>query len=258
MKKFLIVVFATILSLPLFAQEKLFVVLELMHVDNEQEMDYMETESFWKKIHQKRLESGEIIGWDLWSLLPGGEDQGYQYATATLFDSAEKMFATSDLMKNLKAAYPNLSNEDIAKKLKATSKSRDLAIRIFMEEIASTKGDFDMKIGTVANMDFMKVGMENYDAYEKAEMDVFQPFHQKMVDDGSKGYWGLLRFMVPMGSDTYASHITVNMFENVQKAISQNGPNMELPNDQQKAIQDGLKTRDMKFTYMATLIDKVR
>ena len=258
MKKFLIVAFAAILCMPLFAQGKLFVVLELMHVDNEQEMDYMETESFWKKIHQKRLESGDIIGWDLWALLPGGEDQGYQYATATLFDSAEKMFGDSNLWKRAKEAYPNMSDEDLSKKMLSAAKSRDLAVRIFMEEIASTKGDFDMKLGTVANMDFMKVDMGNYDAYEKAEMEVFQPLHQKMVDSGSKGYWGLLRFMVPIGSDTYASHITVNMFENVQKAISQGGPNMELPDSQQKAIQDGIKTRDMKFTYMATLIDMVR
>ncbi|WP_242156937.1 hypothetical protein [Aestuariivivens sediminis] len=258
MRKLVIIVLALLLSVPVLGQEKLFVVLELMKVDNEQEMAYAETEQFWKKIHQERLKAGEIIGWDLWALLPGGEHQGYQYATVNLYDSAEKMFGGSDFMNHVKAAYPDLSEEDLAKKMKATSQSRDLAIRIFMERVDQTEGDLSMDVGTVAYIDFMKVDMGGYYAYEKAEMDVFKPMHQSMVDNGSKGYWGLFRFMVPQGSDTYASHITVNMFENLEKALNREGPDMDLTDAQEKAIQEGLKTRDMKFTYMARLIDIVR
>lgn len=259
MKRLVIVALATVLCMPLLAQEKLFVVLELMKVDNEQEMDYWETEQFWKKIHQERLKAGEIMGWDLWALSPGGEDQGYQYATVNLYDSAEKMFGEgSDFMSHVKAAYPNLTKQELEKKFKATSKSRDLAVRIFMERIDQTESDFNMEVGTVAYIDFMKVDMGGYHAYENAETEVFKPWHQNMVDGGSKGYWGLFRFMVPQGSDTYASHITVNMFENLQKALNQDRPDMELTDAQKKAIQDGLKTRDLKFTYMARLIDMVR
>ncbi|MFL1012647.1 hypothetical protein [Flavisericum labens] len=258
MKKLLIIAMVVLFCAPLVAQEKLFIVFEMMGVDNEQESDYMETEQFWKKIHQKRVEAGDIIGWDLWALLPGGEDQGYQYVTVTLFESAEKMFGDSNLWKRVKEAYPDLSDEDLDKKMLSSAKSRDLAVRIFMEEIAGTKGDFDMKVGTIANMDFMKVDMEDYGAYEKAEMEVFQPMHQQMVDDGEKGYWGLCRFMVPTGSDTYASHLTVNMFEDIKQALSQNTSGGQPTDAQMKAIQKGLKTRDLKFTYMARLIDMAR
>ncbi|WP_242092629.1 hypothetical protein [Aestuariivivens sediminicola] len=259
MKKLIIIAFAVLLAMPLIAQENLYVVMELMKVDNEQEMDYWETEQFWKKIHQERLKAGEIIGWDLWQLLPGGEDQGYQYATVNLYNSAEKMFdAGGDFMKHVKAAYPDMSEDDVYKKFNATAKARDLAVRIFMERIDQTEGDVSMDVGTIAYIDFMKVDMGGYSAYEKAETEVFKPWHQEMVNDGSKGYWGLFRFMVPYGSDTYASHITVNMFENLQKALNQEGPGGDLTDAQQKAVEDGLKTRDMKFTYMARLIDIVR
>lgn len=256
MKKLLIFALTILLSMPLVAQEKLFIVFEMMKVDNEQEAAYSETEQFWKKIHEKRVAAGEIIGWDLWQLLPGGEDQGYQYATATLYNSAEKMFEGSDLMARAKEAYPNMSEDELNKKLIGAAKTRDLAVRIYMERIDGTTGDFKMKVGTVATMDFMKVDMNNYEAYEKAEIQVFKPTHQKMVNAGAKGSWGLVRFMVPYGSDTYASHITVNMFENMKQFLKPYDPGQPTP-ALQKAMTDGLKTRDMKYSYLARLIEMV-
>ena len=87
MKKKLLVFAMVLLVSNVFAQDKLYLVFEMMKVDNEQEMAYMETENFWEKIHQQRVQSDEIIGWDLWQLLPGGEDQGYQYMTVTLYNN---------------------------------------------------------------------------------------------------------------------------------------------------------------------------
>ncbi|MEH6513192.1 MAG: hypothetical protein V7734_08840 [Maribacter arcticus] len=48
-----------------------------MKVDNEQMAAYDETETFCEKIQQQRVKSGDILGWDLWSLQPGGEIQGF-------------------------------------------------------------------------------------------------------------------------------------------------------------------------------------
>ena len=169
-----------------------------MEVDNEQEDAYWETESFWEKIHVQRVKNGDIIGWDLWSLKPGGEDQGYQYLTVNLYDDPVKMFKGGDFNAALKAAYPDMSEEDLNKAFDKTSKSRDLAKRIFLEQIDTTKDEFDMPIGTVANIDLMKVDLGNYAKYEKAESDVFKPNHQKQVDAGRKGNWGLLRYMSPI------------------------------------------------------------
>ena len=241
MRKVLFLFVAVIMSTITTAQDNLFLVFEMMEVDNSQESAYWETENFWEKIHQQRANNDEIIGWDLWQLLPGGEDQGYQYATVTLFNKKTSMFKGGDLMKNAKSAYPDMTEEDINKKMNSAADSRDLAIRIFMEEIATTKGDFEMKVGTIAFFDFMKVDMGKYNAYETAEMEVFQPMHQNQVDAGQKGSWGLIRFVVPVGSDTYASHMTVNMFNDIDQAFGPNsGGGMDLTPDQQKAVDQGI------------------
>ena len=231
-----------------------------MEVDGEQEGNYQEIESFWEKIHQERIKNGDIIGWDLWSLQPGGEDQGYQYLTVNLYNDPVEMFSGGGgFNAALKAAYPNMSEEELNKQFNKTSKSRDLAIRLYLEEIDGTKPEFEMPLGTVASIDMMKVDLGSYDKYEKAESKIFKPMHQTMVDAGQKGNWGLLRIMSPIGSDTYASHMTVNMYKDMSQFFkTRNSDGPELTEAQQKSIQDGIASRDMKWVYMATLIKKAR
>lgn len=262
MKNLLILFALLMVSNLTIAQEKLYLVFEFMKVDNEQEMEYNATEEFWEKIQVQRVKAGDIIGWDLWALSPGGEQQGFQYLTVSLYNDPVKMMDGSswaNLLDRAKAAYPKMSEADLNKKIYHSSATRDLAVRIFTEEIATTKGDFDMPLGTVAQIDMMKVDLVNYGAYEKAEMEIFQPIHQKVVDAGGKANWGLIRFINPIGSDTYASHMTVSMFKDYKQALNQN-INWEAGATpaSTKAMEDGLGLRDMKYVYMANLIRKAR
>lgn len=246
------------------AQEKLYLVFEFMKVDNEQETAYAETEEFWEKIQEQRVKGGDIIGWDLWALSPGGEMQDFQYLTVSLYNDPVKMMdgsSWSSLMDRAKAAYPNMSESDLMAKLNGSAKTRDLAVRIYAEEIATTTGSSaaSMVLGTIAQMDMMKVSLENYGTYEKAEEEIFKPLHQKAVDAGQKNSWGLVRFMSPIGSDTYASHMTVSMYTGYKQALNQN-INWEegATPESTKKMQEGLAARDMKYVYIAELIRMAR
>ena len=249
-----------LLSLSTVGQNKLYLVFEMMKVDNEQESAYMEVENFWEKIHAQRVKNGDIIGWDLWRLAPGGESQGFQYMTVNLYDDPVKMMSNSgDFDAALKAAYPDMSEEDLDKKFNMTPKTRDLAVRIFLEEIDGTDDEFDMPLGTVARINMMKATDGDNGTYEKMESEVFKPMHQDDVDKGNRASWGLLRIMSPYGSDTYATHIAVDMFKDMAQMFAPNeddGP--ELTEDQIKLINDGIASRDMKYTYIATLIKTVK
>ena len=260
MKNLLILIVLMLVGNTAIAQDKLYLIFEFMKVDNELEQAYMETEAFWEKIQEQRVKNGDILGWDLWSLQPGGENQGYQYLTVNLYNDPVKMMSgTGNFEAALKAAYPELSEDDLDEKFNNTAKSRDLAARVFLEQIATTKGDFDMPLGTVAGINLMKVAYENQEKYEKFETEIFQPMHQKEVDAGIRGNWGLLRYMLPVGSDVYASHITVDMYKDYNQLFSggaEAGPG--LTEDQIQKIQEGIASRDLKYKYMATLIRKVR
>ena len=259
MKKLMMLIVVALFAINVSAQEKLYLVFEFMQVDNEQETTYMETEEFWEKIHQERVKNGDIIGWDLWSLQPGGENQHFQYLTVNLYDDPVKMMSgEGDFEKALEQAYPNLSDEELLEKFNQTASSRDLAVRIYLEMIDKTDGEDKMPIGTVASIDLMKVNLGNYSTYEKAETEIFKPMHQTQVDNGLKESWGLLRFISPIGSDTYASHITVNMYTDYNQYFMDSPESEELSDSQIEAIEDGIATRDLKFVYMATLIRKAR
>jgi len=140
--------------------------------------------------------------------------------------------------------------------LDLTSPSRDIANQVYFEQVDMTKGDFQMKIGTIATLDIMK---QSDDSYEKAESEIFKPWHQKWVDAGKVGEWSLLRTILPAGSEAYGTHITVSMF----KDAAQLAAFMEAPMDDinvltQSAVKTGLATREWKEKKIATLIKMVR
>lgn len=261
MKKGVILLLLLLFSVTSIAQDqqKTYLIFEFMKVDNDQEPFYMETEDFWEKIHEQRVASGDITGWDLWSLMPGGEDQGYQYLTVTVFDDPLKMLqAGAGIMESARMAYPDESDEDIEKRINMAGGSRDLAVRLFIEIIDSTEDDFEMKEGMIAAIDLMKAKDGQYSNYEQMESNTFKPIHQKVVDGGAKGNWQLLRILMPQGADVYATHMTVNMFDNWKQYLDSWSFDAGLSSQDESNMEKGIATRDLKWTYMATLVKKVR
>jgi hypothetical protein len=259
MKKLLLLLALALLGSNGIAQEKTYLLFEFMRVDNAQEQNYWEVESFWEKIHEQRIKNGDIVGWDLWAIKPGGEDQGYQYMTVNVYNDPVKMFSGSgNFREAVDAAYPELSDEDWDKMMKKTVKSRDLAIRDYIEVIDATQGEFNMEVGTVAEIGFMKVLTNNGD-YVKAEREVFKPFHQQVVDAGGKGNWQLLEVMLPKGSDRYVDYMAVNMYKDYEQYLGFDWSSVgELGGETLQKINEGLKTREMKNVILLELVKKVR
>jgi len=258
MKRLLMIMVMLMLGSNSIAQEKLYLIFEFMKVDNTQESSYVETENFWGKIHQERVKNKSIVGWDLWQLKPGGEMQGFQYLTVTLYHDPIQMFTGDNIYQAAKKAYPNLTDDELNKKLAKAGMSRDLGVRLFLEQIDYTTPEFEMPIGMVASIDLMKVKDGHFAEYEKAESKIFKPLHQKQVDNGEKGSWGLLRIMEPKGSDTYATHITVNMYKDYAQLLNNSKEPLKLTAQEKKSVKEGLSTRDMKYVYLATLLKKIR
>lgn len=255
MKKFLTLSLAIFMTMSLFAQNSpMYLLFEFMRVKPENTSDYLQVEQFWSGIHQQRVADKSIIGWDLWSLQPSGTEQGSQYLTVTLFSSLENMLKaihSLDVYAYAKKAYPNKSDEELNAMFDKTGKSRDLAHRVLFKQIETTKGDFNMQVGTIITLDVMK---QLDDSYEQVESEIFKPWHQKMVDDGKKGSWGLLRVILPAGSTSYGTHITYSMYkDDAQLANFMEGPMGDMDLITKLGVKDGLKTRDWKEVKIGKL-----
>ena len=238
---------------------KLYLLFEFMHVTDGNGTNYRDVEQFWSGIHKQRVADKSILGWDLWSLSPSGTAQGSQYFTVTLFSSLKDMLQASssfDVMAYAKKAYPNKSEKEFAEWFDKTGKSRDRADQVFFEQIDKTKGDFTMKVGTIATLDVMK---QLDDSYEKVETEIFKPWHQDLVNTGKKGSWELLRAILPTGSVAYGTHLTVSMYNDAKQLASfmeGSGGDMDLKT--QLAVKEGFKTREWKDMKVATLQMMVR
>lgn len=261
MKQLIFLLLSLFYSFNLFSQDaddKLYLQFDFMHVEDDSWDAYMETEDFWSGIHQARIKDGKMMGWDLWAVTPGGQKQGAQYVTVNLYSSLEGLLTGGGggYMDYAKKAYPKMTEKELEAKFAQTSASRDIMYSVLLERIAGTEGDFDMPVGTVASMDFMKA-LDS--SYEEMETKLFQPWHQEQVNNGEKGSWGLLRVILPVGSDTYMSHMTVNMFKDaahMAKAMENWGGGGDFM--ESTAAAAGVKTRDMKMVKMIRLIKKVR
>ncbi len=239
--------------------EKLFLVFDFMDVKAAQLTDYLEVEDFWKGIHQQRVKRGDIIGWDLWSITPGGQKQGSQYLTVSLHSSFANMIkgvSVDEITADAKNAYPDKSDTEIEAMIAKTGLSREIAYQLMLERIDFTKDQFDMPIGTIATMGAMQ---QLKSGYEKAETEIFKPWHQSEVDAGTKGTWAIARIIFPAGTDRYATHLVFNMFKDSDQYAKWSERNFpELDFNTQQAVSAGLETRDLKSIKLLTLIDKVR
>nr|WP_319266948.1 hypothetical protein [uncultured Draconibacterium sp.] len=261
-KSFLLVVLMLLSTATLFAQQEndqLYILMEFMSVSDEMDGDYQQVEEFWTKIHQQRIAENDIIGWDLWAMMPNGTEQGAQYFTVTLFSSLAAMLEGipgDKFQQYLQNAYPDMDDNELDAMMEKTVKSRDIAHQVFTTEINNTSGDFDMQIGTLIVFDIMK---QQNDNYEKVEDEIFKPWHQEMVDNGQKGAWGLLRILIPSGSKAIGSHITYSMYKDFEQLANHwEGDGGEMDLTTSLAVQKALKTRDMRGVEMARLIMKVR
>lgn len=241
------------------AQEKTYLVFEFMKVENAMEMEYAEVENFWEKIHTERIKKGEIIGWDLWTLLPGGTNQGYQYLTVTIFDDPVKMMeGGKGMWDSAVKAYPDLSEDDLMSHFSATAKSRDLAARVFLVIDDETKSDFKMTPGIVASIDFMKAAEGKYSDYVDMERNLYKPHHQKLIDNNVKKHWVFATVMLPAGSDAYATHITANMYSDFNQLFDAMTFDAGITDEQAGKMEKALETRDMKWMYIAQLLKMAR
>ena len=102
----------------------------------------------------------------------------------------------------------------------------------------------------------MKVISNNFSAYEKAESEFFKPLHQDEIENDQRSSWKLYRFVSPTGSDTYASHITMNVYKDYAQVFSVQDDEVTLTEDQQKSFDKGISLREMKYVHMATLLKK--
>ncbi|WP_372755883.1 hypothetical protein [Labilibaculum sp.] len=256
MKKLILFIVMAIFCSVSMAQQEKFLVFEFMKVKDNQDANYWETETFWEKIHAERVKNGEIKGWDLWSLKPGGAEQAYQYVTVTIYNDAVSAMEAGDIWEAAKRAYPLISDVDLENIIQKGDESRELSKRMFVSIIAVTDDDFEMELGSVMKMNFMDVLPGKSKEYETAEKNVFLPKFQKLVDKGILGHWALARVLMPSGSKVKTTHLTFDMYDDFKHYFeAYDFEELAILDSKAQLKEDAaLKLRDLNWTYVGVLV----
>ncbi|MDN3690690.1 hypothetical protein [Cyclobacterium jeungdonense] len=263
-KQLFVAILALFTSVSLSAQEQQYLVFEFIKVEPDRVLDYLEYKDFLAEVHKTAKEEGHISGWDLWSLQSGSDLEGenFQYVTVTYYEDPVKMMNGNNvdlLVSNALKAFPDMSEEAVRKKISDALEMRDLAIRSYMVEVARTSDDFEFKPGILASFDLMKAVEGKFQDYEKAEREVFLPIHEKKIQADLMENWRFLRTALPTGSEAKSTHLTMNVYSDyLQFFNSMEYEDMEITEEQQMAVEEGLNSRDQKWVYLATLETMVR
>ncbi|GAB3663948.1 hypothetical protein GCM10028791_39500 [Echinicola sediminis] len=240
-----------------------YLVIEFIKVESTQMVDFSENKNFLEKIYREAVKQGEVKGWDLWTLQSTPDQGEFQYVTITYYDDPVKMMngMTDDNFVNYaKKVYSSeMSDNQIEMIVANAVKNRDLAMRAYMVEVASTEDDFEYKQGALASFDLMKAVEGRFNEYEHVETDLYRPYKQKRIDAGMLGHWKFLRTALPMGSEADYTHMTLNFYDNyVQFFNAMEYQDLDVSEEQMVALEEGLSSRDMRWVYLATLLKSIR
>lgn len=263
MKKIILfLIFGLLMATGVRAQQAQYMVFDFIKVENDQIFDYIEFKDLMEKVYRQALNDNKIKGWDFWSLQSGADQSAFQYIMITYYNDPVNMMNGMDestMMDYTKIAYPHLNDAQVANLFQNALAIKDTPMRLYMREIVSTDDDFQMKPGVLASFDLMKAYEGKFDEYENAEEQVFRPIHQKRIEQGMMGHWSFLRTALPLGSEAKSTHLTMNMYKDYMQFFNaQAYEDLDQTEEQQKAVNAGLNSRDQKWVYLATLENIVR
>jgi len=187
-------------------------VVEYMKVKPGNDGKYLEVEKAWKKLHEVRLKTGQILSWALYEPMFTGQDFDYQYVTVTVYKDlgAYEKAVWSDSLAQM--AYPDYKEKDWDEFGKKTGDARVLSqVQVYhLVTGANAKPLKPVKYLQLSNMG-VKPGGEA--AYEKLEKDYFKPLHEAAIKAGQMEGWSI--WSKYPGNYTQSQYTAVNEYSSL-------------------------------------------
>ena len=179
MKQLLITSLLVLASIGIEAQTV--AVVDFMKVPVNGQDAYLAVEKQWKNLHQNRVESGSIQGWELYHVRNSGTNSSYNFTTVTIYENfgkTENGITEADFKKTFGATSADL--------LKKTLASRDLT---FSETYQLQVGISSETPDKYIVVNFIRT--DDVDKYIDMEKTAYMPIHQEAKKLGQNNTWGI-------------------------------------------------------------------
>jgi hypothetical protein len=177
MKNLTLTLIFVLVSLTMKAQTV--AVVDYMKIPEGGDATYLAIEKQWKAVHQLRVESGKILGWNFWYIRNSGAASPYNYATVTLYENfgkTETGLTEAELKQVFGAKMEEVLNKTVA--------SRSLIYSEMIKLELSVTSDSPDKF-LVVNW----VKTDNVGDYLNMEKVGYQPLHEEAKKLGLKNSW---------------------------------------------------------------------
>jgi hypothetical protein len=156
-------------------------VVDFMKVPGNGQDAYLAVEKQWKSLHQNRIQSGAILGWELYYVRNSGTSSPYNFVTVTIYPNFAKTEASISA-DDFKKAFGNNSDE----LMKKTTAARNL---IYSET-------YQLQVGILSNTPDKYIVVnsmhtDNLDKYLNMEKVGYMPMHEEAKKSGKLNSWGI-------------------------------------------------------------------
>mgnify|MGYP003952607371 CR=1 FL=1 len=165
----------------------------------------------FSKIHQKRINDGILVGWDAWKVIDTPQEE-YTHMVTYIYDfdkepgewNGQEILAFTD--QQMKSFLDDVNN------------IRNRVGRVVLNDLASVRKKGADEVPNIMIMNFMKVKDDLFESYEKAEISSTKNISNNSLRVG----WNFHRRLDNYGTDTYASHITIDWFNTYRDYLKSN------------------------------------
>ena len=197
---------------PATVDEPVYLLREFMKVEPGMEADYLKVEAVWKKVHERRVAEGKIIGWTLFRRVFYGATAPADYMTVTRFKSGKDLEEAQTL--NWDYITKGMSQADLAianntgKTRKMSSSMLDVMLN---SAVSGSKTRF-------VKMTQVLAAAGNGAELEKMET-MMKPVFEEACKMGSISAWRFGRHLYPIraGSANYYRVISTSTMDEMIK-----------------------------------------
>jgi hypothetical protein len=228
------------------------VIAAFMKVTPGQNSEYLEVEQEWKKFHQRAVEEGVYMGWQLWRKLHAGANDPYDYITLQWYDSYESTFGENVSYDWVNELY---SEDEQVEMMGKTVALRTYAIEEVNHQVLTAENNKPAKFIIVNRMK-VKPGMQS--KYIEMEKEIFKPLYEEEINRGLRAHWGVWNLW-PF-AEGQATITSVDGYADVKQLTA---PSTDIlsevhPEKNWEEIQEMiLMTREMISSELWELVDQV-
>ena len=171
----------------------------------------------WKKLAEKRIKDGTIVGWDAWWNMNSTDESNHDIMLVTLLRDIDSLNAGQGILQ----VFPEMTEEEVTAFRKKNRESR----KIVNSTIFRVVDDYFKQdsVPNIAVINYMKVAPGDEFEYESMEKE-----YKSNVEDSPKAGWAVHKRVDRVGSNLGYNYVTVDFYNKMSEIMLERAPTWKM------------------------------